>query len=145
MWKKWTALLLALTCLAAPALAEVYEGVTEARSAVTVRVEKAGAVASVTAQVGQRVAEGDALVTLSAEKAFASQDGTVSLLNAHEGDAVSGTVLEIAPVERYTVHCTVDKAYQSAAHGHNVELSSHGRYYKSITKRIIKEGWRIKH
>ena len=33
----------------------------------------------------------------------------------------------------------------TAGHGHNVELSGRVKYYKSITKRNIEGGWRIKH
>jgi len=115
MWKKWTALLLALMCVAAPALAEIYEGVTAARSTVTVFAEDSGTVEAVAAEAGQRVAAEETLIRLRADRTFASQDGTVSLVSAKTGDAVGGTVLELAPVERYTIHCTVDKAYQSTA------------------------------
>ena len=114
MWKKWTALLLGLMCFAAPARAGVYEGSTVARVTETVLAQTGGVVETVAAEVGTRVEAGDTLLQLSSERTFASQDGTVSLVSAKEGDTVGGSVLEIAPVERYTVHCTVDKAYQSA-------------------------------
>ena len=113
MWKKWTALLLGLMCFAVPALAEVYEGSTGARVTETALAQTGGVVETVSAEVGMRVEAGDALFQLSSDRTFASQDGTVSLVNAEPGDAVSGTVLEIMPTERYTVYCTVDKAYQS--------------------------------
>ena len=115
MWKKWTALLLGLMCFAVPALAEVYEGSTVARVTETVLAQTGGVVETVAAEVGMRVEAGDTLFQLSSDKTFASQDGTVSLVSAKEGDKVSGSVLEIAPVERYTIHCTVAKAYQSTA------------------------------
>ena len=114
MLKRWMALTLALLCLSSAALAEVYEGTTAALDTVTVRAETAGVVKSLPVQVGQRVDEGEALVRLKSEKTFASQDGTVSLVSAKTGDTVDGEVLEIMPLERYTIHCTVDKAYQSA-------------------------------
>ena len=115
MLKRWIGLLLALLGLATPSLAEVWAGTTAALETVPVLAEEAGTVAAVDAEVGQRVEAGDPLIELRPEKVFASQDGTVSLVGAGTGEAVDGTVLEIAPVERYTVHCTVDKAYQSAA------------------------------
>lgn len=115
MWKKWTALLLGLMCFTAPALAEVFEGSTVARVTETVLAQTGGVVEAVAAEVGMRVEAGDTLFQISSERTFASQDGTVSMVSAREGDKVSGSVLEIAPVERYTIHCTVDKAYQSAA------------------------------
>lgn len=113
MFKKLTALAMALL-LGATALAEVYEGQTAALSSVTVVSDAAGTLASVEAAVGARVEAGDALLRLKGTPAFASQDGTVSLVTAREGDEVDGEVLEIAPLERYQIYCTVDKAYQSA-------------------------------
>lgn len=114
MLKRCAALLLALICLGGAALAEVYEGQTAALSRVPVLAEQDGDVEAVAVLAGQRVTEGEPLVRLRAEKTFAAQDGTVCLVNAEVGDDVSGDVLELAPVERYTVYCTVDKAYQSA-------------------------------
>jgi len=113
--KRCICLLMVLIVLGAPALAEVYSGRTAALAKVAVLAEEAGTVASVEIQPGQRVSAGDALVELKPERVFASQDGAVSLVSAEAGDAVDGEVLEVAPIERYVVHCTVDKAYQSAA------------------------------
>lgn len=113
MFKKLTALALALL-LGATALAEVYEGTTAALSTVAVVSDAAGTLASVEATVGARVEAGDALLELSGTPTFATQDGTVSLLTAWEGDEVDGEVLQVAPLERYQIYCTVDKAYQSA-------------------------------
>lgn len=116
MLKKLTALLAALMALAfcAPALAEVYEGVTAALSTQVVVAGVPGLVQSIDAAVGDHIDAGETLLTLKGERIFAAQDGTVSLVNAGAGDAIDGTLLEIAPLERYTIHCTVDKAYQSA-------------------------------
>lgn len=113
MLKKLTALLLMLL-LPGAALAEVYEGVTAALSSVIVTAESAGTVQALEAPAGAHVREGDALVLLRAERAYATQDGIVSLLHTHEGDKVSGEVLELMPLERYLIYCTVEKAYQSA-------------------------------
>ena len=113
--KRWCILLAALFSFSSVALAEYYEGKTAALSTVTVCAEADGAAESVLALEGQRVAAGEALLRLRSERTFASQDGTVSLVNAGVGDSVDGTVVEIMPTERYTVYCTVDKAYQSAA------------------------------
>ena len=113
MIKKLLTLALALL-LPATALAEVYEGTTAALSTVTVTAGTSGLVQGIDAAAGSRVDAGDALVSLKAERVFASQDGTVSLVNARVGDAVDGTLLEVTPLNRYQIHCTVDKAYQSA-------------------------------
>lgn len=114
MMKRLAALLLALWVSALPALAEVYQGVTAALSTVTVLSEASGTLESLEALVGQRVEEGQPLAVLASEKTFAAQDGTVALVQAQEGDSLSGEVLKLAPLERYTIYCTVDKAYQSA-------------------------------
>ena len=114
MLKRCAVLLLALVCLCGAALAEVYEGQTAALSTVRVQAEQDGDVEAVPVIAGQRVAEGEPLVRLRADKIFAAQDGTVSIVSAEVGDDVSGAVLELAPVERYTVYCTLDKAYQSS-------------------------------
>ena len=114
MLKRWMAFALALFSLGCCALAEVYEGTVAAMTTVTVTAEVAGTVAAVEAMAGRRVRSGETLVTLKGQKTFAGQDGTVSLLNAEVGDTVGGEVLQITPVERYTIYCTVDKAYQSA-------------------------------
>ena len=113
MFRKLTALLLALLMIPA-ALAEVYEGTTTALSTVTITSEVTGTVDSVNVLPGDRVGTGDALATLGAESLFASADGYVSLINGNEGDDVDGTLLEVMPLERYQIHCTVEKAYQSA-------------------------------
>ncbi|MDO4867376.1 MAG: HlyD family efflux transporter periplasmic adaptor subunit [Clostridia bacterium] len=115
MLKRLTALALAaLLALMPAALAEVYEGVTAALSTVTVLSAASGAVAELDARIGDWVEAGQALATLSAEPTFATQDGTVSLINAREGEDVSGDCLELLPVNLYEIYCTVDKAYQSA-------------------------------
>lgn len=111
LWKL-TAILAALL-LCATASAEVYTGVTAALETVNVASETAGTLAALDAEVGQRVSAGQPIMTLSSQRAFAAADGTVSLVEAGEGDDVDGTVLEIAPIQRYTIHCIVTQAYQS--------------------------------
>ena len=114
MLKRWLVPVLALLSLCTPALAEVYAGVTAALSSVTVCSEDAGVIEATQVVVGQRVEAGQPLCRLKSNRVFASQSGTVSLVSAEIGDTVSGAVLELAPMERYTLHCTVDKAYKSA-------------------------------
>lgn len=114
MKRRLIALLTALLALGAPALAEVYAGTTAALCTVPVRASAAGVVEALNAEVGQRVGAGDCLAALRPERTFATQDGTVALICADIGDSVGGEVLELTPVERYTLRCTVDKAFQSA-------------------------------
>jgi len=112
MLKKMTTLLLALL-LSASALAEVYEGTTVALTTAAVTAEASGQLQALDATVGSRVNAGDVLMALKPERLFAAQDGSVSLVNAQVGDEVDGTLLELMPLERYLIHCTVDKAYQN--------------------------------
>ena len=114
MLKKLTTLLLALL-LGATALAEVYEGTTTALSTTAVTAEASGLLQAIGVEAGSHVNAGDALMSLKPERIFAAGDGFVSLVNAREGDAVDGTLLELMPIQRYRIYCTVDKAYQSAA------------------------------
>ena len=112
MYKKLLPLMLALL-LTASALAEVYEGTTAALSTAVVTAGTSGIVQALSAEAGSYVDAGEAIVSLKAKRTFAAQDGSVSLVNAREGDEVDGTLLEILPLERYLIYCTVDKAYQS--------------------------------
>lgn len=113
MLKRSLTLLAALALATAPALAEVYPGTTVARSTVPVVAESGGALETLSLLPGQRVAAGEVLGATAVQKLFATQDGTVALCHAREGDAVDGAVLEIAPTSRYTVYCTVESAYSS--------------------------------
>ena len=89
--------------------------VTVAGHTVTVAAASGGTVSEVCAQPGDVVAEGDALANLRTRKVFAEKDGTVARILAAEGTAVDGQVLELSPVSRCTIYCTVDSAYQSAS------------------------------
>lgn len=62
---------------------------------------------------GSYVKEGEIIARLRTTKVFATQNGTVARIYAEEGKEIQGTVLEIAPVSRYTIHCTSDEAYDS--------------------------------
>ncbi len=113
MLKRLMAAALALL-LPATALAEIYEGQTEALETVAVTAEISGSVEGIETQVGARVSEGDVLARLRSGKVFASQDGAVARVQVGEGETANGTVLEVAPMEKYLVYCTVDGAYQAA-------------------------------
>lgn len=107
--------LLALCLLTGGALAEVYAGTTAAGRTVPVAAESGGTLDEVHVQSGDVVAEGNALASLRTTKVFAAEDGTVARILAKEGAAINGAVLELSPVSRYTIHCTVDGAYQTAS------------------------------
>ena len=113
MMKKLTILLLALM-LTASALAEAYEGTTALLSTAAVTAGASGIVQTLGVEVGSHVRSGEAMAAMKPERAFAAQDGSISLINASEGEKIDGTLLELSPLERYRIYCTVDKAYQSA-------------------------------
>ena len=91
MKKKLTILLLALM-LAASALAEAYEGTTAPLSTAVVTAGASGIVQALDAEVGSHVNAGDVMASMKPERAFAARDGSVSLVNAGEGDKIDGTL-----------------------------------------------------
>lgn len=117
------ALLLILCLTAVPALAagEVsFEGVVASDASVRVTAPIGGSVADVSLIAGQRVTEGDVLLSLAGEKVYASQSGTVTGVFAAAGDDLDsiasryGAALYIEPEYGFTVSATTDKAYDSA-------------------------------
>ncbi len=97
------------------AMAEVYAGTTVAAETVAVAAKSGGTVSAVYACAGEIVEEGATLAQLRTNKVYAAENGTVARILAGEGEKIDGTVLELSPVSRYTIYCTVDEAYQSAA------------------------------
>ncbi len=111
MWKKWLACL-TLAMLIPTACAEVYEGTTVAASSQVIEAGSSGVLETLNVEAGDAVTAGDVIGNLRAQKVFASQDGVVAVLEADAGDSVSGTVVEIAPVDCYRIYCTVEDAYE---------------------------------
>ena len=105
---------LAVCMLTSAALAEDYEGTVAAASEVQVTAASGGVLDALNAEIGSIVSEGDVLGSLRTSRVFASQDGTVANIQYREGEEADGTVMEIYPMERYQIYCTVDEAYQSA-------------------------------
>lgn len=105
--------LAALLC-AIPALAEVYSGVTVATDLVVVTADSNAQVEQVRTQVGSMTAQGEVLATLRSTKVFAQQNGCIARIHAEEGQQIDGCVLELQPVSRYDIYCTVSEAYASA-------------------------------
>ena len=111
--KLLTAALAALLC--GVALAESCTGTITAAGSAAVAAKADVTLASVSVRAGDGVRAGDTLGTLATAKVFAPEDSMVVRLLAGAGDAVDGAVLELMPVSRFTVHCTVDSAYRSTA------------------------------
>ena len=114
MIKRMMAVTAAMLMLAGTALADTYVGKTAAEFTVPITAAESGVLESLFVQTGQRVAAEETVAMLRSEKYFATQEGTVTMIGAAVGDSVSGTLMEVMPLEAYTVYCTVEEAYQSA-------------------------------
>ena len=113
MRKRMIAILAAWLALQCFACAEVYSGVTTALSEIKVCAEADGVLEHVYAEEGAAVKAGDLLAEYQTDKFFASQDGRVAALHCDVGDQCGESVLEIMPMEKYRIYCTVDSAYSS--------------------------------
>ena len=113
MMKKTISAVLALLMICVPAMAEVFTGTTVARNTMNITAQAGGIIDELYIQPGSVVKEGEVIARLRTTKVFARQNGTVARIQAKEGKEIEGTVLEIAPVSRYTIHCTSDSAYDS--------------------------------
>ena len=112
--KKWIALLLTLILLL-PAFAmaeEEFEGSVVEGETVTVSAPYGGTVSSISLRSGDLIQVGDAVATMQTTQVLAPEDGTVRGVFSEEGDTLSSTtVLNIAPVSKYTITCSISKAY----------------------------------
>ena len=111
--RRKTLALWALIWLTFAACAEAYTGVTTAGEEIPVCAEADGVLAHILARTGEAVEAGDILAEYRTEKVFAAQDGTVAAIHAAEGDRVSGTALEIMPMEKFRIYCTAKSSYPS--------------------------------
>lgn len=111
MKKQIMAALLALLLLAGSARSEVCEGVTVAASGISVSLLDGGTLDLVHVEAGQLVGADELLATLRTQRVYAAEDGTVARVDAEAGQELDGPVLELAPISRYTIYCSVDGAY----------------------------------
>ncbi len=105
--KRFCAALICLCLLTAGALADSWTGSVVAGEITQVVNPGDGILASFMLIEGQTVEAGEIVGALRTEKVFAPVSGTVAGLSAGEGDEVDSDVLEISPVSRYTVLCTI--------------------------------------
>lgn len=113
MFKKILVVGLCLAFVSVGALAEVYGGTTVARNERAITASAAGVIEEMHIRVGGTVKEGDLVAQMHTTKVFADQDGTVVRIHAKAGSGISGSVLEISPISRYTIYCTTDEAYDA--------------------------------
>ena len=113
------ALVLALT--PAFALADVtFTGKVIPEEAVAVKAPFGGNLEHVYLRVGEKVAQGDKVATISTTKVYATIEGTVAGVFGQVGDSAEnviaryGAVLYIEPTNRYVVTASTEKAYNSS-------------------------------
>lgn len=121
MKRKWIAALTLALGLPAAALAEsVFAGEVTAGDTQVIAAPYGGLVEDVQVHVGDSVKIGDPIATLETSRAYAMTDGTVSGVFAREGDSAEGikerygALVYIEPINRYTLECSTDKAYNSS-------------------------------
>ena len=110
------ALCWALASLAAftalPARAELLlEGTVAAGTAQNVTAPLGGTVQSASVRAGEWVEQDDIVARLTPVRVYAPMDGTIRGLTAQKGDSAQDGVLSIAPVSKYTIEASVEKAY----------------------------------
>lgn len=112
-----------LLALAAPvgALGEtVFGGEVTAGDTHVIAAPYGGLVEHVRVRVGDSVNIGDAIATVETTKSYAMTDGTISGVFASEGDSAEGikerygALVYIEPINRFTLACSTDKAYNSS-------------------------------
>lgn len=117
--KALAALLLALMLLgslcATAGADAVFDGTVTASETATVFAPYGGTIKSIDLREGQWVDENDVVATIETTKVFATEDGTVRGVFALPGDSAEGTVLYIAPVNKYKISANLEKAYSSTA------------------------------
>jgi multidrug resistance efflux pump len=115
--KKLIALAAALLLLfpAFSALAEEeLEGSVVAGDTISITAPYGGTVQSISLRAGALISVGDTVATMQTTKVLAPEDGTVRGVFSQAGDTLDKTnVLYIAPVSKYTIACSIEKAYDS--------------------------------
>ena len=114
------ALLLALALPLAAQAETVFAGEVTAETAQVIAAPYGGLVEDVRVRVGDSVKIGDPIATVETAKTYASTDGTVSGVFAHEGDSADGVktqygaLVYIEPINRFTLACSTEKGYNSS-------------------------------
>jgi len=105
--RKAILLALVLCLIAGGALADSWSGTVTSVKTELLEAPATGVLSSLELEEGQTVTEDEEVGEVRASRTFSPADGTVAAIHADPGDEVSGVVLEIEPVSRYTVVCTV--------------------------------------
>lgn len=109
--RRLSALITALLLLCSCAAAEVFEGSTVSDHDTEAISTAGGTLRGLSVIAGEKVTEGQLLATTDPNRLFATQDGTVTIVDYTPGEKADGVVLSVAQVSRYTVSCTIDGGY----------------------------------
>ena len=110
----WCALAACLLLAGSACASEEFEGQVVAGSTESIVSPFGGTIQSASVRAGQTLAVGDTVCSIETTKVLATEDGTVRGVFAQPGDSAEQAVLYIAPVSKYTLSCSIDKAYASA-------------------------------
>ena len=109
------ALLVSLLLTGGALAAEEFDGTVIAGETVGVTAPYGGTIASVSLRAGETISVGDGVAEIATTKVVAVADGTIRGVFAAEGDSADKTVMYLAPVSKYTIACSIGKAYASAS------------------------------
>lgn len=113
--KRLISLTLCMLLLACSACGEErFDGQVVASDTVSVTAPFGGTIKSCGLRVGALVNVNDVIATLSTTRVIATEDGTIRGIFASQGDSAENTVLYLAPVSKFTVSASINKAYESA-------------------------------
>ena len=113
--KKLLSLALCVLLMMTIAMAEEsFDGQVIAGETVSVTAPFGGVIKSCGLRAGTLVHVDDVIAELSTTRVLATEDGTIRGVFAEPGDLAEGTVMYLAPVSKYTVSASIDKAYESA-------------------------------
>lgn len=110
-----TALAALLLCGGAQARAEelLFDGTVAATQTQSITAPFGGTVGALDMREGELVQTGDTLAQIQATKVFSPMDGTVRGISVQPGDSAAQTLFSIAPVSKFTITASVEKAYES--------------------------------
>ena len=114
--KKWAAatVCLMMVCVSGAHAQSTFEGRVAAGETRTVTAPFGGTLTQMALRQGQLVAAGAEIAVVETGKVYAPMDGTIRGIELQPGDRADATVCYLAPIRKYTVKATVDKAYDTA-------------------------------
>lgn len=113
-------LLAFLACTKAAYATTIFTGQVVSNEIQVIQAPYGGIVENLSVMNGESISIGDPIAIIETSKTYALSDGVVSGVFANEGDSVEGieerygALIYIEPINRYTLTCSTDKAYNSS-------------------------------